>query len=451
MHTQMSPFTATRTSCRLRFGHGRLGVLCPLLLAPVLALALAGTALATPMPPPVPASVQVTPAQGGAGASVSVTGNALAPNDPVQVGYATSNCSGTITAITGAAGTTDSSGNVTITFPWPSTSAGQFVVCVTDTKTHHNYQAPTPFNSLPAPSLTISSPVYSGQPVKVTGAQFLPSGAPGGGSVDVAYGVGSGNACANSAGTASVGPDGSFTVTFNAPHADTPTQITIVAVEPSGTCGQTNPAPTLQAQQTVTVSPAPTIQVTNPVTSGQTVTVKGHNFLPVGSMVEIHYGLGQSADPCTTSAGTATVGSDGSFSAGFKAPSVSNDTPINIVAVEGNCSQPTLRAAAMTTVKAQSVPLPILEYCLIGLLLLLLLLLLLFLVFRARRKDQPVTIEERDRVVVTPNASGRSGGPGGPAGTALIDRQIVARDARGREVVIAEEVTTVEEEEEEFP
>jgi hypothetical protein len=168
-------------------------------------------------------------------------------------------------------------------------------------------------------------------------------------------------------------------------------------------------------------------------------------------MVEIHYGLGQNADPCTNMATTATVGSDGSFSAKFTAPSVSNDMPITVVAVEGSCTQPTLRAAAMSTVKPQSVPPPIIEYCLIGLLLLLLLLLLLFLVFRARRRDQPVTIEERDRVVVTPNATGRSGGQGGPGGTALIDRQIVARDARGREVVIAEEVTTVEEEEEELP
>jgi hypothetical protein len=449
MHKQIRLFTARRTSGRLMLGRGRLGVLGPLLLAPVLALALAGTALATPIQPP--ASVAVNPGQGASGASVTLTGNGLAPNDPVQVGYATANCNGTITTISGATGTTDSSGNVTITFPWPSTVAGNYVVCVTDTKTHNKYQAGTPFTALPAPSISISSPVYSGKPITVTGSKFLPSGAPGGGTVDVVYGIGSGDPCANLAGTVSVGADGSFSVTFNAPHADTPTQITITAVEPSGTCGKTSPGPTLQAQQTVTVSPAPTIQVTNPMTSGDPATVTGHNFLPVGSMVEIHYGEGQSSDPCANTATTATVGSDGSFSASFKAPSVSNDTPINVVAVEGNCSQPTLRAAATTTDKAKSVPLPILEYCLIGLLLLLLLLLLLFLVFRARRRDQPVTIEERDRVVVTPNATGGSGGRGGPAGTALIDRQIVARDARGREVVIAEEVTTVEEEEEELP
>lgn len=85
--------------------------------------------------------------------------------------------------------------------------------------------------------------------------------------------------------------------------------------------------------------------------------------------------------------------------------------------------------------------------CCIGALLLLLLLLLLFMVFRRRKQDEPVTIEERDRVVVNPNSPG---GPGGAGGSAMIDRQIIARDARGKEVVIAEEVTTVEEEEEEI-
>jgi hypothetical protein len=100
---------------------------------------------------------------------------------------------------------------------------------------------------------------------------------------------------------------------------------------------------------------------------------------------------------------------------------------------------------ANATVKAG---IPIAAYCVIGLLLLLLLLLLLFLLFRGRRKDQPEVIVERDRVVARPNARG-AGGPGGPSATALVDRQIVARGPRGKEVVIAEEVTTVEEAEEE--
>src|SRR5262249_4628033 len=127
------------------------------------------------------------------------------------------------------------------------------------------------------------------------------------------------------------------------------------------------------------------------------------------------------------------------------APKEDSDTHLTVTAVQptGNCAQATTKATADLMVRKQSIgwPFPP-QYCLIGLVLLLLVLLLLFLLFRGRRQDEPVTIEERDRVIANPNA------PGGTGGAPLVDRQIIARDARGKEVVIAEEITTVSEDEE---
>lgn len=426
----------------------RIGVLSALI-APALVLALVGTAFADGGGKP---SISVNPGQGTTGTSVTVTGDSLPPGDPIVIGYASGSCSGAVTPINGATGTTDSTGSVSVTFTWPASAAGEYVICATDQKTHSTHQSQQSFQVLPQPTITISGPVYSGQSVTVTGAHFLPTGSQNGGSVDVLYGDGGTNGCANSVGTATVNADGSFSFKFNAPNTDTNKTITIVAVQPQGTCGQTNPGPLLQAQANATVSPAATIKVNDPITSGGQATVTGQHFLPAGSIVEVDYGLGKGANECATTAGTATVNPDGSFSVTFKVPSVNSDTPIAVVAVEpqGACAQPQLRAATAATIKAQPTPFPWLQYCLIPLLLLLLLLLLLFLVFRRRKKEEPVTIEERDRVYVSPNAAG-SGRSGAGGGTALIDRQIVARDARGKEVVIAEEVTTVEEEEEELP
>jgi hypothetical protein len=423
----------------------RIGVLSGLITA-ALVLALVSTAYASTGGGGGKITVSVNPGEGTTGSSVTVQGDGLPPGDPIAIGYASGSCSGAVTPIDGATGTTNASGSVTVTFTWPSTPTGDYVICATDQTTHTKYKSQQPFQALPQPTLTISSPVYSSQAVTVTGAHFLPTGSQNGGTVDVLYGDGGSNGCTTLAGNATVNPDGSFTFTFNAPNTSVNKTITIVAVEPQGTCGQTNPGPTMQAQANATVSPAAAIKVTDPITSGGQATVTGQYFLPAGSIVEVDYGLGKGANACSTKAGTATVNPDGTFSFTFKAPSVSSDTPITVAAVEpqGGCAQPQLRAVAAATVKAQPTPFPWLQYCLIPLLLLLLLLLLLFLVFRRRKKDEPVTIEERDRVYV-PDAGGAGGG------TALIDRQIIARDARGKEVVIAEEVTTVEEEEEELP
>ncbi|HEX9057619.1 MAG TPA: hypothetical protein VF818_08815 [Ktedonobacterales bacterium] len=420
---------------------------CSLLIALALALTMASPAFAGGVVNP---GISVNPGTGASGTSVTLSGTNFPPGDSVSVGYSTGGCSSGVTAIAGGTGTVDASGNVAIIFNWPDGTMGSYTICATDNTTHSSYKSASPFQALPAPTVTISNPVYSGQQVTVTGSHFLPTGSSGY-SVEVLYGSGGSNGCATSTGgPITVAPDGSFTATFSAPHADSNTPITIVAVEPQGTCGQQKPGPVLQAQANASVSPSPAISVTNPVTAGQTITVSGKNFLPAGTIVEVDYGLGKDADACTTHAGTATVGQDGSFSSSFKAPSVSSDTPINIVAVapQGSCAQPKLHAGATAQIKANPTPFPFLQYCLIGLLFLLLLLLLLFLLFRRNKKEEPVTIEERDRVYVSPNVAAGGGNPGVPGGTALIDRQIVARDRRGKEVVIAEEVTTVEEEEE---
>jgi hypothetical protein len=425
-------------------GAGRLSLPArlALVLAPILALAISGTAFAGGGN----FDISVSPAVGAPGSTITLTGDNFPPNDAVQVGYASGGCKGTITTITGATGTTDSHGNVTVVFTWPPTGPGSYDICVTDTTTHKVGQATGNFTAVQTPSISVSNPIYSGQQVTVTGQHFIPTGAQFGGTVQILYSTG-GNGCANAAATATVASDGSFTAQVTAPYTSTTTTITIVAVEPQGTCGSTNPAPTVQAQTTATVSPAPAISITPQVNAGQNISVTGQHFLPAGSTVAISYGTGANADGCATKVGTVTADQNGAFSYQFKAPNVAKDTPITVLAVvpDGACQQPKLRAAATGTVKAVPAGLPpILQYCVIGLLLLLLLLLLLFLLFRRRKQDEPVTIEERDRVYVPTSGTGSTG----PSGMALVDRQIIARDKKGREVVIAEEVTTVEEDEE---
>jgi hypothetical protein len=415
-----------------------------LVLAPVLALTVVGTAFADSGGGGT-FDITVSPSVGAPGSTITLTGDNLPPNDPVAVGYASGSCQGSVTAIAGATGAANGQGNVTVTFTWPQTDPGQYVICVTDTQTHHVGQATGTFTTVQTPSITVSGPVYSGQPVTVTGQHFIPTGAQFGGTVQITYGTG-GNGCTTSAATATVGSDGSFTAQVTAPYASSDTTITIIAVEPQGTCGSTNPAPTVQAQTTASVSPAPVITITPQVNAGQSITVTGQHFLPAATTVAISYGVGANADGCSTKVGTVKTDQSGSFTYQFKAPDVSKDSPITVLATspDGSCSQPTLRAAASGTVKAVQAAFPaIWQYCVIGLLLLLLLLLLLFLLFRRRKQDEPVTIEERDRVFVPTSSAGANG----PAGATLIDRQIVARDKKGREVVIAEEVTTVEEEE----
>jgi hypothetical protein len=444
MPKQRIAATTGHTPRRSDYRRAGLRAALPVLLALALLLATASSVFAGNWS----GNLVLTPSEGTPGSTVTATAHGAPAGDPVVIGYTTGDCSGTVTTIT--TGTVDNGGGVSITFPIPNLAPGTYTICVTDQKTHQSTKAT--LTVLAPPSIKISSPVISGQPITVTGTNWLPStDQASSGTVEVRYGGASG--CDTAGGTATVGPDGTFTVTFNAPFETSATTITITAVEPQGACGQTSPPPILQAQATATVA-VPTITVPQSVDSGASVTITGANFAPNAGTVEFRYGP-QGSNGCATAGGSATVGPDGSFSGTFTAPNETKDTTITVVAFQpqGACGQAKLNASSTLVVKAKpsttTTPgLPGAPYCVVALLLLLLLLLLLFLLFRRRKKDEPVTIEERDRVVV---GAGPSGQPyGGAIGAALIDRQIVARDRRGNEVVIAEEVTTVEEEEEEL-
>jgi hypothetical protein len=229
----------------------------PLVIALAALVGLPSVALAGGAPSSV--SFAVSPASGPVGTHVTIKGTSFTSGDHIQVGYAVGNCANGVTIISNATGSAGSDGSVTITFVWPSTGTGNYVVCAKDTTNGHTYSSSNTFQvaSATAPSITVSSPVNAGQPVTVTGSNF---DVPGGGSVEILYGPAGGNACANNAGTTNINSDGSFTFTFNAPFESTNTQITITAVYPQGSCGG---SPVLQASKTVTVlaaaTPTPTV------------------------------------------------------------------------------------------------------------------------------------------------------------------------------------------------
>jgi hypothetical protein len=222
----------------------------PLVLALAALSGIAGVALASG----TGASVAVDPSAGPVGTQVTVKGSSFTPGDQIQVGYAAGNCSSGVTIISGATGTVGSDGTVTVIFKWPNTKAGAYTICVVDKTNGHTYSSSNTFTvtNVQAPAITVSSPVISGQPVTVKGTNWS---IPGGGTVEILYGPAGGNACATSAGTATLNSDGTFTFTFNAPFEATATQITITAVYPQGSCSGDW---ILRASQTVTVQPAVT-------------------------------------------------------------------------------------------------------------------------------------------------------------------------------------------------
>ena len=355
----------------------RLAVALPLLVL-LIVLALPGVASAGGGPGPG-RSVAVTPASGPVGTHVTVTGSHFPSGHQVIVGYSSGDCSANVITITdatgnGATGTVGGNGSVTIVIVWPNTQPGKYTICVKDTTANTTTASATKFEvtSASAPSITVSpNPVGSGQQVTVTGANFMYQ--PGGGSVEILYGDPSSNGCTTSAGVVTnVNPDGSFTFQFNVPTETATTTLTVEAVSPQGTCGQ---SPVLEAHQSLTVSAAVT----------------------------------PTATPAVVVAATPTPTSPLPFPPPFP---------------------PT---GAWIVV-----------YCLVGLLVLLLFLLLLLLLMRRRRSEEPVTIEERDNVVV--NAAAAGGAGGAVAGSAMVQRQIVARDARGNETPIAEEIYRSEDE-----
>jgi hypothetical protein len=307
-----------------------------------------------------------------------------------------------------------------------------------------------------------ANPSYgsSGTSVTVQGSSYIPGDA-----VVISY---SPNSCSSgttpiSGAKSTVGTDGSIKITFQWPQTN-PGKYTICVTDTSTNQTSTSPG----AFQVL----APAITATAPTSDGGPVTVNGSGFYPSsqpnGSSVEVLYGP-PGSNGCATSVGTTTVDNSGNFSITFNSPHETAAAQIPVTAVEPQATcgnSPNLQAsttlalpgptvtpttqptAAPTTTPSGGGP-PVLFtwpptgalavlYCLVGLLILLLLLLLL----RRRRKDEPVTIEEQDRVVVT----GGSTGAGGAAGTAQVQRQIVARDAQGNVTPIAEEVYNTNEE-----
>lgn len=250
--------------------HVGVRVMTPLLVLWAM-VSLAGTALASGAGP----GIGITPAGGPVGAHVTVTGNQFTSGDAIQVGYATGNCAAGITIIAGASGTVGSGGTIKIPFTWPQTAAGNYTLCAHDTTNGHSYSSPSPFQvtSPDPPTISVSGSLQSSQPITVTGAHFL---LPGGGTAEVRYGAENSNGCATAAGTSSIGADGSFSVTFNAPFESSNTTIVITAVDPQGSCGG---QPTLDATTSVTVRAAPSPTPTPSPTAAPTATPGGQAAL----------------------------------------------------------------------------------------------------------------------------------------------------------------------------
>ena len=253
--------------------------------------------------------------------------------------------------------------------------------------------------------------------------------------------------------------DGSVTVTVTWPSTENGKYIICVTEKGTGKVHQSD------TQFEALSASAASINITQTVRSAGKVTVTGANYLPGGSSFEVLYGAAGS-NGCANSVATGTVNADGTFTATFDAPFVQADTTYQVTAVSPakTCGAGAVLAASKSltvtsapatgtaTVTPKPVPSPnaitfpgigggpqTVILCLAGLLALLILLLLLLVFARGRRKNQPVTIQERNTVTV---------GPGGPstAGSPQVQRDIYAQDPRGRQTRIATEQTSVEEE-----
>jgi hypothetical protein len=310
-----------------------------------------------------------------------------------------------------------------------------------------------------------SGPV--GTQVTVQGANFHS-----GDQIQVGYAAGScsGTITIISGATGTIDSAGKFTVKFVWPLTSAGSYTVCVIDTTNGhTYSSSNPF-------TVTSTTPPSITASSPVKSSQSVTVKGASFLVQGGgTVEILYGPA-GAVGCATSAGTATLNADGSFTFTFNAPFESADTQITITAVypQGACNgdwilraskpvtvlaasatptpSPTATGAAHATPTTTGAPVGVafpptfpltpaetVVYCLVGLLLLLLLLLIFLLISRNRRQSQPTTIRQQDTAVINAGP-GRSRSP-------MVQSSIYAENPRNqRRTQIAEEVTSIEEE-----
>src|SRR5260221_8924365 len=233
-----------------------LAALLALVLVPAVALA-GGGGGGGPTP-----GIALSPSSGRVGTHVSASGNNFHAGDDISIGYSTGNCGSGVVTISGGRGQARGEGKVPIFFTCPAdTPAGKYTVCVIDNPSHKTYPASSQFEVLSPnpPTITVNGPVTAGDKVTVTGANFLP----GGGTVDISYGPSGSNGCATSAGSATVGADGSFSASFNAPFTSSDETITVTAVEPQSSCGQ---SPVLEAHAHLSVkaqaTPTPIITST---------------------------------------------------------------------------------------------------------------------------------------------------------------------------------------------
>jgi hypothetical protein len=317
--------------------------------------------------------------------------------------------------------------------------------------------AQTAFASGPGNASVVVTPASgpSGTHVTVTGAHFTPNTpvTVGYSKTDCTAGV-----IAIDGTDQTTGADGSVTVTVVWPSTENGKYFIVVTEKGTGKVHQSD------TQFEALSASAASINITQTVKSAGKVTVTGANYLPGGSSFEVLYGAAGS-NGCANSVATGTVNADGTFTATFDAPFVQADTTYQVTAVSPakTCGAGAILAASKSltvtsaaTITPTSTPKPVQSpnaitfpgigggpqtviLCLAGLLALLILLLLLLVFARGRRKNQPVTIQERNTVTV---------GPGGPstAGSPQVQRDIYAQDPRGRQTRIATEQTSVEEE-----
>ncbi len=317
--------------------------------------------------------------------------------------------------------------------------------------------AQTAFASGPGNASVIVTPASgpAGTRVTVTGAHFTPNTpvTVGYSKTDCKAGV-----IAIDGTDQTTAADGSVTVTVTWPSTENGKYVICVTEKGTGKVHQSD------TQFEALSASAASINITQTVRSAGKVTVTGANYLPGGLSFEVLYGAAGS-NGCANSVATGTVNADGTFSATFDAPFVQADTTYQVTAVSPakTCGAGAVLAAsksltvtAAATITPTSTPKPVQSpnaitfpgigggpqtviLCLAGLLALLILLLLLLVFARGRRKNQPVTIQERNTVTV---------GPGGPstAGSPQVQRDIYAQDPRGRQTRIATEQTSVEEE-----
>jgi hypothetical protein len=318
--------------------------------------------------------------------------------------------------------------------------------------------AQTAFATGPAPSASVAITPASGPAgthVIVTGAHFTPNTPEtvGYSKTDCKAGV-----VAIDGSDQTTSSDGSVTVTIEWPSIEAGKYVVCVTEKGTGKVHQSDSQFEVLSQNRASIDVTPTVK------SSAKVSVTGSNYLPGGSTFEVLYGAAGS-NGCANSVATGTVNADGSFSVSFDAPFVNADTTYQVTAVSPakTCgagavlsASKSLTVTAAATVTVTPTPKPITTpnaitfpgvgggpqtviLCLAGLLALLILLLLLLVFARGRRKNEPVTIQERNTVTV---------GPGGPstAGSPQVQRDIYAQDPRGRQTRIATEQTSVEEE-----